>query len=118
MPPPLVGLTSPAASPTAITRGPYDFWTGSSGIPQRRASCAGPQTLPLKHFVLVEDFAAHDAVRLELAYSPDIADPEGRGTISARVKLLRADGSMRKLGKLTAVQNRVSGDDLGWQHES
>ena len=69
-----------------------------------------PRASKLKHFVLVEDFAAHDAVRLQLAYSPDIADPEGRGTISARVKLLRADGTRRKLGKLSAVQNRVSGD--------
>ncbi len=46
MPPPLVGLTSPAASPTTITRRPYDFWTGFSGIPQRRVSYAGPQILP------------------------------------------------------------------------
>ncbi len=85
----------------------------SDATVQQFCSDADDSTFPrksaLEHFVLVDDFSAFDSVRLRLGYSPDALDPDGRGTISARVKLLRADGSMRKLGKLTAVQNRVSG---------
>ena len=63
----------------------------------------------LEHFVLIDDFAAFDSVRLLLDYDPEQLHPSGRGRVSARVQLLRADGSSRKLGRLRAVQDRVTG---------
>lgn len=68
-----------------------------------------PRKVVLEHFVLIDDFASAEAPRLLMSYEPDQLDPDGRGSITAKVKLSRADGTSRKLGKLSAVQDRVSG---------
>ncbi len=68
-----------------------------------------PKKLVVDQLVANDAFADQESVRLLLAYEPGVPDPAGRGKLTATLTLERVDGTIRKLGKMSAVQNRVSG---------
>lgn len=68
-----------------------------------------PKKIVLEQTIDTDAFVDLDATRLVLIYEPAPANPSGRGKVIARPELERTDGTVRKLRKAKAVQNRVTG---------